>query len=70
MGNVFTCHRLIQKTREFEKANSKTFFHKLIQQVIGEGFGNLWQPIINRIYETSKTILCNYRQLNLSATII
>jgi hypothetical protein len=31
-----------QKTHEFEKVDSITFLHKLIEQFVDKGFGNLW----------------------------
>jgi len=33
MGDVYTCHGFLQRTCEFEKANSKTNFHKLTEQI-------------------------------------
>jgi hypothetical protein len=60
-GNVYTCHGFFQRMHEFKEADSKTFFHKLIQQFVDKEFGNLWQPTINRIYETSKIALFNSR---------
>ncbi len=36
--------------------------------IVDGGFGNLWQLAIDRIYEISKIILCNFRQVNLGAT--
>ncbi len=53
---------------EFEEVDSRTFFHKIIQWFVDGGFGNLWQLAIDRIYEISKIILCNFRQVNLGAT--
>jgi hypothetical protein len=55
---------------KFEEADSRTFFLKLIQQFVDGWFGNLWQLDINRIYETSKTTLCNSRYASLGATRI
>jgi len=37
---------------KFEKVNSKTFFYKLIEGFVNEGFGNPWEPPINKIYGT------------------
>ncbi len=48
--DVYTCHGFLQRTCKFEKADSKIFFHNLIQWFV-----------INKIYETSKTTLCNSR---------
>jgi hypothetical protein len=61
LGNVYTCHGFFQRTRKFEKNDSRTFFHELTQQFVDKGFNNLWQPAINTIYETYKTIICNFR---------
>ncbi len=30
LGNIYTCHGFLQRTHEFEKVNSWTFFHKVI----------------------------------------
>jgi hypothetical protein len=30
LGNVHTCYEFLQKMRNFEEVDSKTFFHKLI----------------------------------------
>ncbi len=68
LGNVYTCHGFLQRTHELEKTDTWTFFHEIIQWIVNRGFGNLWQPTINRIYEISKTILCNSRHVNLGAT--
>jgi hypothetical protein len=70
LGDVYTCHGFFQRLCEFEKADSKTFFHKLIQLFVNKGFGNYWQLAINRIHKTSKTIICKSKQVNLGATII
>jgi len=59
LGDVYTCHGFFQIMCEFEEANSKIFFHKLITQFIDKRFENYWQPIINQILETPKTTLCN-----------
>jgi len=42
LGDVYTCHGFLQKMHEFEKVDSITFFHKLTQQFINKGLGNLW----------------------------
>jgi hypothetical protein len=52
LGNVYTCHGFLLRKRKFEKANSKTFIHKLIKGFVDGGFGNLWKPPINKIYGT------------------
>jgi hypothetical protein len=31
LGDVYTWHGFLQKTRKFEETDSKTFFHKFIQ---------------------------------------
>ncbi len=61
LGDVYTCYGFLQIMCKFEEADSRTFFLKLIQQFVDGWFGNLWQLDINRIYETSKTTLCNSR---------
>jgi hypothetical protein len=53
---------------KFEKAHSKTFFHKFTERFANKGFNNPWKPAINRILKTSKMILCNSRQASLVAT--
>ncbi len=70
LGDVYTCHGFLQKTRELEKVNSKTFFHKIIKWFIDKGFGNLWQLVIRIIHETPNTTVCNFRQANLGVTRI
>jgi len=55
---------------KFEVVNSKTFFHKLIERFVDRRLGNPWQLAINKIHETQKTILCNFRQASLGATRI
>jgi hypothetical protein len=52
MGDVYTCHGFLPRTSKFEKANSKTFFYKLIKRFIDEGFDNPWELPFNRIYGT------------------
>ncbi len=61
LGNVYTCHGFLQRTHGFEKVDSITFYHKLTQQFVDKGFNNLWQPTIDKIYETYKTIICKFR---------
>jgi hypothetical protein len=52
VGDVYTCHGFLPRTCKFEKADSKTFLHKLIKGFINKGSGNPWKPPINRIYGT------------------
>jgi hypothetical protein len=59
LGDVYTCQEFLQVMCEFEEANSKTFFHKLITRFVKERFGNHWQPIINKTFEIPKMTLCN-----------
>ncbi len=40
LGNVYTCHGFLQRTCELKKVDSKTFFHKLIEQFVDKGFGD------------------------------
>jgi hypothetical protein len=54
----------------FEEVGSRTFFHTLIKSFVDIGFGNAWQLVINRIHETLKTSLWNFRQVSLGATRI
>jgi hypothetical protein len=70
LGNVRKCHKFLQRLRNLEEVDSKTFFHKLIDWFVDIRFGNLLQLVINRIYESSKTTLCNSRQASLNATWI
>jgi hypothetical protein len=37
---------------KFEKTDYKTFFYKFIEGFVDEGFGDPWEPPINKIYET------------------
>ncbi len=39
LGNVYTCHGFLEM-HKFEKVDSKTFFHKLIQSFVNKGFSN------------------------------
>jgi hypothetical protein len=39
LGDVYTCHGFLQRTCELEEVDSKTFFHKLIEQFVDKGFG-------------------------------
>jgi hypothetical protein len=55
---------------EFEEANFKTSFHKFIERFVDKRFDNPWQLAMNRIHETQKMILCNFRQVSLVATRI
>jgi hypothetical protein len=34
LGDVYTCHGFFLKTCKFEETNSRTFFHKFIQQFV------------------------------------
>ncbi len=52
LGNVYTCHEFLPRMGKFEKANSKTFFYKLIKRFVNKGFSNPWGPPINKIYGT------------------
>jgi hypothetical protein len=63
LGNVYTCNGL-------EKANSRAFFHTLIERFVNRRFGNPWQLPINKIHETPMITLCNFKQASLSATKI
>ncbi len=56
LGDVYTCHGFLPKTHKFEKANSKTFLHKLIKGFVNGGFGNPWKPPINKIYGTHRRL--------------
>jgi hypothetical protein len=68
LGNVYTCHGFFKTMHKFEETNSKTSFHKFSQWFVHKGFNNHWKPAINKIFETLKTILCNFKQVNLVAT--
>jgi hypothetical protein len=57
----------LKKTRKFEKAHSKTFFHMFTWQFVDRGFSNPWKLGINIILETSKMIICNSIQASLVA---
>jgi hypothetical protein len=37
---------------KFEKVDLRTFIYKLIEGFFNKGFGNPWEPPINRIYGT------------------
>jgi hypothetical protein len=52
LGDVYTCHGFLLKICKFEKANSRAFFHNLIEGFVDRGFGNPWEPSINKIYRT------------------
>ncbi len=51
-GNIYTCHWFLPRMCKFEKANSRTFLHKLIERFINNRFSNPWQHPMNKIYET------------------
>ncbi len=51
LGNVCTCHGFLPRTFKFEKVNSRIIFHKLMKGFVNGGFGNPWQPPINKIYD-------------------
>jgi len=70
LGNVYTCHGFLQRTREFEETNSKTIFYKLVEQFVNKEFGNVWQLALNKIHETPKIIIYNSRQASMGATKI
>jgi hypothetical protein len=55
----YTCHGFFQRTHEFEKACSRTFFYKPFEQFVKRRFGNDWQLVLNKVHEASKTIVCN-----------
>jgi hypothetical protein len=55
---------------ELKETDSKTFFHKPIEQFVCKGFGNLWQLAIYIIHETLNMTVCNSRQASLGSTII
>ncbi len=40
MDNVYTCNGFLLRARKFEKAHSKTFFHKFTQWFANKGFSN------------------------------
>jgi hypothetical protein len=52
LGDVYTCHGFLPRMCKFEKVDSRTFLHKLIEGFVNIGFGNLWQPPINKICGT------------------
>jgi hypothetical protein len=61
---------IFPKNAQYEKANSKTFFYKFVERFFDKGFGNAWQLVVNKIYETQKTILCNSKQASMGVTKI
>jgi hypothetical protein len=67
LGNVYTCHGFFQRTHEFEEIDSRTIFYKLVERFVNKRFGNVWQLVLNKIHETLKTIICNYRQVSMGA---
>ncbi len=56
LGDLYTCHAFFFKTHKFEKANSKTFFHKFTQQFVNREFSNPWELAFNKILETRKQL--------------
>ncbi len=58
-GNVYTCNGLLQRMWEFKEADSRAFFHKLIEQFVNKRFANIWEFAIHRIHEYSMMTLCN-----------
>ncbi len=40
------------KNVQVKKTNSRTFLHKFIVEFFDRGLGFLWEPPINKIYET------------------
>ncbi len=52
LGNVCTCHGFLPRMAKFEKVDLRTFIYKLIEGFFNKGFGNPWEPPINRIYGT------------------
>jgi len=59
LGDVYTCHEFLQRSREFIETDSKKIIHELTQQFVDTRFGNPWQLAINKIHETSNIIICN-----------
>jgi hypothetical protein len=53
---------------KFEKIVSKTFFYKPLEQFVDRRCGNAWQLTLNKVHETSKTIICNSKIMSLGAT--
>ncbi len=52
-----------------KKSIPKHFFTcKLIEWFIDRGFGNPWQLATNKIHETPKMTLCNFKQASLGVT--
>jgi hypothetical protein len=39
LGDVYTCHGIFSKMHKFEKANSRTIFHKFIIGFVKIGLG-------------------------------
>jgi len=53
---------------KFEKIVSKTFFYKPLEQFVDRRCGNAWQLALNKVHETSKTIICNSKIVSLGVT--
>jgi hypothetical protein len=52
LDNVYTCDGFFLRVHKFEKAHSKTFFHKFTQRFVDKRFSNPWKPTIKKIIET------------------
>jgi hypothetical protein len=58
-----------QKTCKFEKAISRRKkIYEPHEQFVDRRFGNAWQLALNRVHETSNTIICNFKIVSLGAT--
>jgi hypothetical protein len=49
-GTVYTCNVLLQRLCKFKEADSKAFFHKLIEQFVNRRLANTWKFAIHKIY--------------------
>jgi len=58
-SNVYTSNGFSQITCEFTETNSRTFFHKLIEQFVNRRLANTWEFFIHKIHESSITTLIN-----------
>jgi hypothetical protein len=52
LGDICTCHGFLLKTSKFEKVKNVTFIYNLIEGFVDGGFGDPWEPLINKIYGT------------------
>jgi hypothetical protein len=52
---------------EFEKAYSRRFFNKPLEQFVDRRFGNAWQLVLNKVHEALKTIVCNSMMTSVGA---